>query len=66
MTQPCTCEAVGLAQIAGRLGVRRQTAGAWNQRDLLPMPLWRVGKDPAWCWPHQIKPWAERTGRLPS
>ena len=60
----CTCIAVGEAQIADRLGVERKTANMWKHRDVLPMPLWRVGRDPAWCWPHQILPWAERTGRL--
>lgn len=64
MTTTCKCSAVGLAQIAEHLGVKRKTANMWKTRDLLPEPQWRVGKDPAWCWPHQIQPWARKTRRL--
>jgi hypothetical protein len=55
----CGCEPVGLAQIADRLDVRPGTAGKWHTvRRLLPKAPWKVGKDPAWCWPHQMVPWA--------
>jgi hypothetical protein len=66
VTSPCACEPVGLKQMAGRLSVQRETAVRWNYRHLLPPPQWRVSRDPAWCWPHQIVPWAERKGKLSS
>jgi len=54
---------VGLAEIAERLGVQRQTAKDWKQRGLLPPPQWTVSRAPAWDWP-DIEKWARRTGRL--
>jgi hypothetical protein len=60
---PCT--PVGILEIAGRLGAKRLTAYKWRQRGLLPAPRWRVGGDPAWCWEHDIRPWAVQTRRLP-
>lgn len=54
---------VGLAEIADRLGVQRQTVDTWRHRGLLPEPRWTVGGRPAWDWP-TIRAWAERTGRL--
>lgn len=61
----CRCEPVGEAQIADRLGVQRKTANMWKLRGVLPATSWLVGRDPAWCWPHQIVPWATETNRLP-
>ena len=63
----CPCEAVGLAQIAERLGVQRETAVRWNYRGLLKdLPkLGEAGNYPVWCWPHVIVPWAQRKGKLP-
>lgn len=57
-----TCQPVGLAEIAERLGVARQTAAMWNYRKLLPDPKWRISGQPAWNWP-DIQKWADQTGR---
>jgi hypothetical protein len=54
---------VGIAEIAERLNVRRQTVDIWRHRDLLPEPEWTVGGRPAWDW-STIKEWAKGTGRL--
>lgn len=54
---------VGLVEIAGRLGVKRDTTDQWRARGLLPEPTWTVGGRPAWPWRH-IEEWAERTGRI--
>jgi len=59
------CEPVGLAEIAVRLEVQRQTANVWRTRGLLPAPRWTVSGSPAWHWP-DIEVWARSTGRLPS
>lgn len=56
-------EAVGLEEIAQRLGVRRPTADQWRSRGVLPEPPWTVGGRPAWPWP-LIEQWARDTGRL--
>lgn len=53
---------VGIAEIADRLGVKRQTAVMWNYRKLLPAARWTVSGQPAWDWP-DIQKWAEATGR---
>ena len=58
-----TCEPVGVAEIADRLGVKRQTAQMWNYRKLLPKPKWTVSGQPAWNWP-DIERWAKESGRL--
>jgi hypothetical protein len=57
------CEPVGLAEIADRLGVKRQTAAVWRTRKVLPDPKWTVSGAPAWNWP-DIAAWARETGRL--
>jgi hypothetical protein len=59
------CDPVGLAEIAERLGVKRQTAGAWRTRRLLPPPRWTVSGQPTWNWP-DIEQWARSTARLKS
>jgi hypothetical protein len=61
----CTCEPVGLVEIAARLDRRRNTVDSWQQRGLLPPPRWTVGGRPAWNWP-DIEAWARATGRLPA
>jgi hypothetical protein len=58
MTDP-----VGLAEIATRLEVQRQTVDSWRVRKLLPPPRWTVGGRPAWDW-GDIARWARETGRL--
>lgn len=60
---PQGCDPVGLAEIAERLGVRRQTANAWRHRGLLPEPRWTVSGAPAWNW-SDVEVWALTTGRL--
>jgi hypothetical protein len=35
-----------------------------NVRIPLPQADWTVSGQPAWCWPHTVRPWAERTGRF--
>lgn len=57
------CEPVGVADIADRLGRKRQTVALWKLNDLLPPPRWFVSGHPAWDWP-QIRKWAKATGRL--
>ncbi len=55
---------VGLAEIAQRLRVQRDTVDKWRARHLLPQPTWpSVGGRPAWHWP-VIETWARDTGRL--
>src|SRR5437870_9946420 len=54
---------VGAAEIAARLGVRRQTVHTWRHRKLMPPPRWTVSGQPAWDWT-DIEDWALRTGRL--
>lgn len=44
----CDCTPVGIAEIAERLGVRRQTVDMWRYRGVLPSPRWSVGGRPAW------------------
>lgn len=56
-------EPVGLAEIAGRLGVTRKTADQWRPRGLLPKPEpTTVGGRPWWRW-GTIRDWAQATGR---
>lgn len=59
----CDCEPVGLAEIAERLGIKRDTADHWRTRGLLPEPSWTVGGRPCWPW-SVIEAWARETGRL--
>jgi hypothetical protein len=56
---------VGLAEIAERLGVERQTPNRWRHRGLLPMPRAIISGTPLWDWETDIRPWAIETGRLP-
>ena len=63
--KPPDAEPVGLAEIAQRLRVQRDTVDKWRARNLLPEPTWpSVGGRPAWNWP-VIETWARETGRLP-
>lgn len=64
VTDPAELDAepVGLAEIAERLGVARQTVDSWRSRGLLPEPRWSVGGRPAWEWA-TIAQWARDTGR---
>lgn len=56
---------VGIAEIAQRLGVKRQTASQWRLRGLLPEPDWTRSGVALWRW-ERIAEWAEQTGRLAS
>jgi hypothetical protein len=68
----CPCEAVGLKEIASRLGMdsasmrhlkwRHGKRRSYLSDPWQPLPEAQWGD--RWCWPHQIVPWAERTGRL--
>lgn len=58
-----TLDIVGLKEIAERLGVKQQTAAAWNYRQLLPAHEGTVSGMPAWRWA-TIERWAAETGRL--
>jgi predicted DNA-binding transcriptional regulator AlpA len=51
---------VGLAEIAVRLGVARQTVDNWRTKGVLPEPKWTVGGRPAWDWA-DIDAWAWKT-----
>ena len=66
MTDPRTSEPVGAFEIAGRLGVRRETVATWKQRNLLPPARWTVSGQDAWDWTLDIEPWARETGRMPT
>ena len=57
-----TADPVGLAEMADRLGVARQTAKQWRLRGVLPEPKWTVSGSPAWDW-QDIERWARQTGR---
>lgn len=57
-------EPVGLKEIAERLGVKRQTAGVWRMRGVLPDEAGKVSDVPWWDWA-DIKRWAAKTGRAP-
>lgn len=57
-----TVEPVGLAEIAQRLGVKRETAKMWHYRGLLPPSRWTVSGIPAWDW-RDVEKWAKETGR---
>lgn len=59
------CVPVGGLEIAGRLGVRRETVAMWKQRGLLPAARWTVSGEDAWDWARDIEPWARGTGRMP-
>jgi len=64
----CGCEPVGYKKIGEHLLVQTDTVIKWNkQREVLVLgePQWTVGKDPAWCWPHWVRPLADQAGRLP-
>lgn len=54
---------VGVADIAGRLGVKQQTVAQWKLRGLLPRPRWTVSGTPVWQWA-DVAVWARETGRL--
>jgi hypothetical protein len=73
------CEAVGVTQIADRLDTVPETVASWKlratkagppakrgrpRREPMPAADWPVSDRPAWCWPHTIRPWAERVGLL--
>jgi len=60
------CEPVGLADIAQRLQVERNTAAQWRLRPGVQFPAvrWWVSGDPAFCWQCDVVPWARETGRL--
>lgn len=55
-------EPVGVAEIADRLGLKRQTVAALNMGGRMPEPRWVVSGSPAWNWP-DIRAWAKSTGR---
>lgn len=57
-------EPVGLAEVADRLGLHRQTTKQWHLRKLLPPPgPGTVSGAPWWDWA-VIEEWARKTGRL--
>lgn len=59
-----TCEPVGAAEVADKLGVKPGTVATWRQRGVgFPEPRWTVGGDAAWNWP-DVEAWARETGRL--
>jgi predicted GIY-YIG superfamily endonuclease len=55
---------VGALEVAGFLGVKRETVAMWKLRGLLPSARWTVSGEDAWDWHEDIKPWAQQTGRL--
>lgn len=58
-----TGDPVGVAEIAIRLGVKRQTVAAWKVRGILPEPDVTLAMGPLWSW-DRIKTWAKESGRL--
>jgi predicted GIY-YIG superfamily endonuclease len=57
---------VGALEVAGFLGVKRETVAMWKIRGLLPPARWVVSGEDAWDWAEDIEPWARQTGRLRS
>jgi hypothetical protein len=55
---------VGYVEIAARLGVEHGTVKKWQQRGLLPEPMWTVSGGPCFDFWRKIYPWAIETGRL--
>jgi hypothetical protein len=54
---------VGSAEIAKRLGVRRETVLLWRRRhDDFPAPVAELEQALVWNWP-DIAAWSKRTGR---
>jgi len=51
---------VGIAEIADRLGVKRQTVDMWRSTGQLPASDYSVSNRPAWNW-MTIKRWREAT-----
>lgn len=58
-----SADPVGAADIAERLGVKRQTVAIWRRRHTdFPKPRWTISSQPAWDW-SDIAPWLVSTGR---
>lgn len=59
----CTCDPVGVYEIAARLHVTRKAVDQWRYRGLgFPQARWLVGNRPAWEW-SDVETWAVATGR---
>jgi predicted DNA-binding transcriptional regulator AlpA len=55
---------VGSAEIAKRLGVRRETVLLWRRRhEDFPKPIAELEQALVWSWP-DVEDWARATGRL--
>jgi ParB/RepB/Spo0J family partition protein len=59
---PVRERALGLAEIADRLGAQSNTVKAWRARGTLPAPDFELSGVPAW-WSSTIDRWAIETGR---
>ena len=57
-----THEAVGVAEVAHRLGVQVDTVRTWRKRGVMPSPDWDLAGGPVWRW-STIRAWAIETGR---
>lgn len=55
---------VGATEIAGRLGVVRDTVHLWRRREVgFPAPVASLERALVWNWP-DVERWAKDTGRL--
>jgi hypothetical protein len=57
-------ERIGLGEISGRLGVKRDTVDHWRVRGVLPETSETCGRRPRWPW-RVVREWAIATGRDP-
>lgn len=60
----CSCDPVGVPELAARLNVTRKAVDQWRARGLgFPAQTWTIGGRPCWDWP-VVEQWAKETGRL--
>lgn len=63
MTDLVSTDLVSTAEIAERLGVKKNTVHQWRYRNLFPAPDWQLSIGPVWKW-STVKWWAIETERI--